>query len=309
MKFFDFTRVLAFSGLAAMAVPFAVAQQPASHPPAPKSEPSAPAAAEVAPNTVVLTIGDKKITRAQFDELLAALAQGGHAATTPDARRQVAEQYGQLESMAQEARKRKLDETPEAKTMILIQEDNLLANMLAKELSDSVKFTDLDLRSYYNSHKEEFEEAQGSHILIRFKGSRVPLKPNEKDLTDEEALAKAKALRAKIMAGADFATVAKAESDDAGSAVKGGELGSFRHGQMVAEFDKAAFSLPVGQVSEPIKTQFGYHLIKITSRTTKTFDEAKPEIEKQLKPQMMKEAVQKVQSQTPVTLNEQFFGK
>ena len=309
MKFFDFTRVLAFSGLAAMAVPFAVAQQPASHPPAPKSEPSAPAAAEVAPNTVVLTIGDKKITRAQFDELLAALAQGGHAATTPDARRQVAEQYGQLESMAQEARKRKLDETPEAKTMILIQEDNLLANMLAKELSDSVKFTDLDLRSYYNSHKEEFEEAQGSHILIRFKGSRVPLKPNEKDLTDEEALAKAKALRAKIMAGADFATVAKAESDDTGSAVKGGELGSFRHGQMVAEFDKAAFSLPVGQVSEPIKTQFGYHLIKITSRTTKTFDEAKPEIEKQLKPQMMKEAVQKVQSQTPVTLNEQFFGK
>ncbi len=68
------------------------------------------------------------------------------------------------------------------------------------------------------------------------------------------------------MAGADFATLAKAESDDAASAVKGGDLGTFKHGQMVAPFDQAAFSVPVGEVSEPVRLRFGYHIIKITSR-------------------------------------------
>ncbi|HTW63840.1 MAG TPA: peptidylprolyl isomerase [Bryobacteraceae bacterium] len=308
MRFSEVAIIFAFTGLAAIA---AGQQPPSSVHSTPKPEAGASAApsAEVAPDAVVLTIGQEKITRAQFEEILAALAQNGHAATTSTAKRQVAEQYGALEAMAQAARSRKLDQVPEVKTMLAIQTDNILAQMLAKKLSDEAQLTDLDLRAYYNAHQKEFEEAQGSHILIRFKGSPVPLKPNEKDLTDAEALAKAQELRAKIVAGADFATIAKAESDDTGSASKGGELGTFRHGQMVAPFDDAAFTLPVGTVSEPVKTQFGYHIIKITSRTSKTFEEAKPELEKRMKPQMAREAVEKVRAQTPVTLNDEFFGK
>jgi peptidyl-prolyl cis-trans isomerase C len=307
MNFPHFTRVFAFSGLAAIAA----AQQPApSSNPAPKAPapPAAAPAAEVPPETVVLTIGDRKITRAQFDQLLAALAENGHPAMTPSAKRQVATQYGELETLAQEARTRKLDQSPEVKTMLSIQTDSALASMLAKKVTDEAKFTDLDLRAYYDAHKDDFEEAEGSHILIRFKGSRVPLKPNEKDLTDAEALAKAQDLRAKIVGGADFATIAKAESDDPGSAAKGGELGKFRHGQMVGPFDKAAFAAPIGQVTEPIRTDFGYHLIKISARTSKSFDEAKADIEKQLKPEMARAAIDKIKAQTPVTLNEEYFG-
>ena len=155
-------------------------------------------------------------------------------------KRQVAEQYADLETMAQEARKRKLDESAEVKQMMAIQADSYLANALAKRISDDTHFTELDLRSYYDSHKSEFEEAQGGHILIRFKGSSVPLKPNEKDLTPEEALAKAQEIRKQILAGGDFATLTKAESDDTGTGAKGGDLGTFKHGQMVAPFDQAA---------------------------------------------------------------------
>jgi len=321
MKFSVFARVFAISGLAAFASVAALAQQPGT--PAPKPATGAPgtavpitpavttaaAVSNVAPDAVVLTIGARKITRAQFEQLLAALAQNGRPAVTPADKRKVAEQYGELETFAQEARSRKLDESPETKEMMSIQVDNVLASTLAKKVADETQLTDLDLRAYYNSHKDEFEEAQGSHILIRFKGSRVPLKPNEKDLTEPEALAKAQEIRAKIVAGADFATLAKAESDDTGSATKGGELGRFRHGQMVKPFDEAAFSLPVGQVSEPVRTDFGYHVIKITSRTSKTFEDAKPEIEKKIKPTLTKEAMEKIKAQTPVTLNEDFFGK
>jgi parvulin-like peptidyl-prolyl isomerase len=322
MKFSVFTRVVAFSGLAAGAVFVAVAQQPASPasgaangaPPKPSASvvgatPAPAPASNLAPDAVVLTIGERKITRAQFDLLLASLAQNGRAAVTPADKRKVAEQYGDLETMATEARKRMLDQNPETKEMLTVQADNVLANVLAKKLNDDAQFTDLDLRAYYDAHKDDYEEAKGSHILIRFKGSKVPLKPNEKDLTEPEALAKAQDIRAKILAGADFAALAKAESDDTGSAVKGGDLGSFRHKQMVAPFDQAAFSLPIGQLSEPVRSDFGYHLIKITARTSKTFDEAKSEIEKALKPKIVKAEIDKIKSQTPITLNDEYFGK
>jgi len=285
-----------------------MAQQPA--PAAPSNAPAPTPAAEsnVSPDAVVLTIGDQKITRAQFEVLLSALAQNGRPAVTPAQKRTVAEQYGELETMAQEARKRKVDESPEVRQMMAIQADSFLANALGKKISDDTHFTELDLRSYYDSHKSEFEEAQGSHILIRFKGSGVALKPNQKDLTEAEALAKAEDIRKQLMAGADFATLAKAESDDAGSAVKGGDLGKFKQGQMVPAFDKAAFSLPLNQISEPVKSQFGYHIIKITARSEKPFDEVKPQIERDLKPKLTKEAMDQIKAQTHVTLNDEYFG-
>jgi parvulin-like peptidyl-prolyl isomerase len=312
MRLPAFAPVLALFGFAAAAI----AQQPSSATPPKPVPPAPPAFAPVtapennlAPDAVVLTIGNLQMTRAQFEVLLSALASNGRPATSPAAKRQVAEQYAELETMAQEARQRKLDESPEVKQMMAIQGDSFLANALAKRISDDTHFTELDLRSYYDSHKNEFEDAQGSHILIRFKGSSVPLKPGEKDLTDEEALAKAKDIRAKILAGADFATLAKAESDDAGSGAKGGELGTFKRGQMVPAFDQAAFSVPVGQVSEPVKTQFGYHIIKITSRNARSFDDAKAQIEKELKPKLAKEALEQLKVHTPVALNEAYFGK
>jgi peptidyl-prolyl cis-trans isomerase C len=311
MKLSALARILAVSGFAAAAI----AQQPSPATPPKTSTPPPPALAAVtapdaniAPDAVVLTIGEQKMTRAQFEVLLSALAQNGHPAASPAQKRQVAEQFADLETMAQEARKRKLDDSAEIKQMMAIQSDSYLANVLAKRITDDTHFTELDLRSYYDAHKNEFEEAQGAHILIRFKGSSVPLKPNEKDLTPEEALAKAQELRKQILAGADFATIAKAESDDAGSGAKGGDLGTFKHGQMVAPFDQAAFALTVGQVSEPVRTQFGYHIIKITSHTSETFDQSKAQIEKDLKPKLAKESLEQIKQHTAVTLNDGYFG-
>jgi peptidyl-prolyl cis-trans isomerase C len=312
MKSFAFVRVLTFSGLAAAMLAQQPSPAPANPSPGTPAPPTlAPVTApdtNVGPDTVVLTIGAQTLTRAQFELLLSALAEGGHPAKTAAEKRKVAEQFADLETMAQEARKRKLDERAEAKQMMQIESDSYLANSLAKKIQDDTHFTDLDLRSYYDGNKNEFEEAKGAHILIRFKGSKVPLKPNEKDLTEAEALAKAQDIRKQILGGADFAALAKAESDDVQTGAKGGDLGTFKRGQMVAPFDQAAFSLPVGEVSEPVKTQFGFHIIKVTSRDAKTFDEAKPQIEKELKPKLTREALDQVKAHTAVTLNESYFG-
>ena len=186
MKLSAFARVLALSGLAAAAI----AQQPSPATPAKPPAPVPPALTQVnapesnlVPDAVVLTVGNQTMTRAQFEVLLSALAQNGRPAATPAQKRQWPNSTPSWKPWLRKPRKRKLDESAEVKQMMAIQGDSFLANALAKKISDDTHFTELDLRSYYDSHKGEFEEAQGSHILIRFKGSSVPLKPNEKDLT------------------------------------------------------------------------------------------------------------------------------
>jgi peptidyl-prolyl cis-trans isomerase C len=307
--------------IATLAATAAIAQTPAQNPPAQPQKPPAvqsPAPAKkapdgpvviVAPDTVVFAVGNEKMTRAQFEELLAALADSGRPATTPQQKRQVAEQLGELKSMAQEARKRKLDQNGQVKQLVMIQSENVLAAAVAKQVSSEVKPDDAAIHAYYDQNKSKYETAKASHILIRFKGSRVPVRPGEKELTEEEALAKAQVVRKKLVDGGDFAAVAKADSDDVGTVPNGGSLGQFSRGQMVPEFDAAAFSLPIGQISEPVKSAFGYHIIKVEERKAKTFEEARAEIGKQLESQMGRDAVERLKKQTPVVLDDSYFGK
>src|SRR5207237_82262 len=142
-----------------------------------------------------------------------------------------------------EARTRKLDQDAGVKAKIALQSDQVLANAVFQELV-SGPADDAAMHAYYDAHKSEWEEAKAKHILIRFQGSRVPIRDGQKDLSDEEALAKTKDLRAKIAAGAKFEDVAKAESDDVGSGDQGGDLGGVAKGQTVPEFEEAAFSQP-----------------------------------------------------------------
>jgi peptidyl-prolyl cis-trans isomerase C len=283
------------------------AQPPATPRPAP---PLAAPAPVVAPDAVVLTIGTQKITRAQFEALLAALVESnGRPIPNAAAKRQVAQQFGQIIALSDEARKRKLDQTPSAKQMITIQTDSILANALQRQVGDEVKPDDAALRAYYDSHKSQYEQIKAEHILIRFKGSPVPMKPTEKDLTEDEALAKAQGIVKQLAGGGDFAAIAKAESDDTGTGANGGALPPFGRGQMVPEFEQAVFSQPVGKISDPVKTKFGYHIIKVEERTSKSFEEAKPDVEKQLKPQLLREAMDRLEKQTPITLDDNYFGK
>lgn len=269
-----------------------------------------PAPSMVPPTAVVLTVGDDKITKAQFDLILSTLPPQQQAmARTPKGRRDIAEKLSEILTLADEAKARKLDQTPKVQEQIRLSTDQLLANLMYRDLAENTKPDDAMLHAYYDAHKAEWEEVRARHILIRFQGSKMPLADGKKDLTEAEALAKANELRAKIVAGADFATVAKESSDDTGSGANGGDLGTFGRGRMVPEFDKEAFLLPVGQVSQPIKSQFGYHLIKVESHTTKSFDEAKPEIMKQIPGELAQQGLKDLKAKKPAVFNEEFFGK
>ena len=136
----------------------------------------------------------------------------------------------------------------------------------------------------------------------------MPLKKDKKELTEEEALAKAQEIRKKLLAGEDFATLAKAESDDAGSGANGGDLCTFGHGRMVPAFESVAFTIPVGEISEPVKSQFGYHIIKVESRGEKSLVEVKAEIERKLDGEAVKKIMDDLRTAANVKMNEDFFG-
>ncbi len=111
----------------------------------------------------------------------------------------------------------------------------------------------------FKARKSQFdqkEQVKAQHILIRVEGGAK---------ADADALMKAKAIRAQALKG-DFGNLAEKNSDDPGSKTKKGELGYFSRGQMVPEFENVAFNLKVGEVSEPVKTQFGYHIIKVSDK-------------------------------------------
>jgi peptidyl-prolyl cis-trans isomerase D len=125
----------------------------------------------------------------------------------------------------------------------------------------SVRIAPQDLEAYYRTHQADLRQparAYTSFVAI----SKLPQKADS-----VAGVARARAVRDSILHGADFAEVARRESADSGSRAQGGELGTFGRGQMTPAFERAAFSLPVGQVSEPVITSFGAHLIKVEKRT------------------------------------------
>jgi peptidyl-prolyl cis-trans isomerase C len=256
----------------------------------------------VPPDRVIISYGDVKITSAQFEEIIGALPAQYQVQARGVGRKQFADNLVRVMVLAQEAKRRQLDQTQKYKVQSQFQNANLLAGMAFEEIGKDAKIDDAELHKYYEEHKKDFEEAHARHILIRMQGSPVPAAPEQKELTEAEALAKTQELRKKLQGGYDFATLAKEESNDIQSGSQGGDLGTFHHNQMVPAFDEAAFKLKPGELSEPVKTPFGYHLIKMETIGTKSFEEAKPEIEKRLKPEMAQKSIQDLEKKANVVL-------
>ncbi|QED46619.1 peptidylprolyl isomerase [Cytobacillus dafuensis] len=155
----------------------------------------------------------------------------------------LAEQYGGEKAFDEILKTNGVDKTEFEKSM----ETYLTTKKL---LEPRIKITDDEMKTYFEENKASFaqeEQVQASHILVE----------------DEKT---AKEVIKKINAGEDFAKLAKEYSTDASNSESGGELGYFGRGDMVEEFSNAAFSLPVGKISDPVKTEYGYHVIKVTDK-------------------------------------------
>ena len=131
---------------------------------------------------------------------------------------------------------------------------------------------DAAVKAVYDGHKAQYAETRASHILFKA----------ESDAEVEAAMAKATALRAKLVAGQDFNQTAQAVSEDPTAKSNKGELGWFQSGQMQRPFEDAAKALKVGEISQPVRTSFGVHLIKLEGLRDRSFDQVKEELRTQM---------------------------
>jgi len=162
-----------------------------------------------------------------------------------------------------------------------LQDERLSSDVLWRNITNGVVVTDAEVKKYYDDNPERFkmpERVRAAHILLSTEDqiTHQPIPPEKK----KEKLKLANELKARAEKGEDFAALAKQYSDDPGSKNNGGEY-TFPRGRMVHEFETAAFSMKVNQISDPVETQFGYHIIKLLEKipaATVEFAKAEPDI-------------------------------
>ena len=186
--------------------------------------------------------------------------------------------------------------------------EELLINFHVQEILSTVKApTDAELKKHYEENKESFnskESITASHILLK-------TDPGSDEKVKSGKLKAIQKLREQLITakGVGFDKLAK-EHSDCPSSARGGDLGSFGRGQMVPAFEKAAFTQKIGDVGEIVETQFGYHLIKVTKKSTagqRKFEDVKEEISRQLdapkRQKTMQEYIASLESKAKITRN------
>jgi len=293
------------SALALVIVSVAVAQDK----PAATATATTTTTATTAPaDPVIITAGSIEIRQSEFETAVKSLPPEYQQYALGPGKKQFADDYLRMKVLAAEGMKAGLDQTPDVLKQLDLLKQNLVAQEELKKIDASTTVSDADLKKAYDENKKDYEQVKARHILIAFKGSPAAQK-GKKELTDAEAKAKADSLRAEIVSGkAKFEDVAKKESDDVESGKNGGELGSFGHGQMVPEFEAAAFNGKPGDVTEPVKTQFGYHIIKVEEHTMTPFDQVKPALEKTLKQKKLRETLDALKDSAKPTYDEAYFA-
>ncbi len=231
-------------------------------------------------NRILAKVGNLSIMQSEVDEMIMSLRQRGQNYDNEQGRSAILEQLIANKLFLLDAQKNLYEYNDAFKAqMERVKEDMLINFAASKALEDVKPATDDEVKKYYDDNKDKFtkgESVNASHILV-----------------DSEE--KANEILAKINAGEISFEDAARENSSCPSSENGGNLGEFTRGQMVPEFDEAVFSMNVGEVSAPVKTQFGYHLIKLVSKneaSTYDFEEIKGQLSQMVNDEKKQSAFQ-----------------
>lgn len=233
-----------------------------------------------AQDTAVLAeVNGKKITVADFNQQIQRIGSEQQIPLdSPQIKQKLLDGMIKEELLKQEAEKQGLEKDPVVqKDIDAAKEQIIVRELVNREVIEKVKSVDnKELKAYYEEHKSQFpapEQVHARHILVKTK-------------------AEADKIKSQLDKGADFAKLAMEKSEDKASGARGGDLGFFGKGDMIPQFEKVAFTLSVGKISNPVESQFGYHIIKVEEKKaagTMSFEEAKQNIERRLISQKQRE--------------------
>lgn len=212
---------------------------------------------------VIAVVAGKEITNEEFELFVENLPQDRKAYLQyPGFKEKLLDQYVALYTFAMDAEERGLDQTDEFKRILENTRRDILAQLAMRDAVKDVQVSDEEAKAYYDENQKKFqkeESVQAKHILVE---------------TEE----KCQEIFQEIESGAITFEEAAKQHSTCPSGQQGGDLGEFTHGQMVREFDEAAFAAEPGVVVGPVKTQFGYHLIRVEHKNeaqVQPFEEVK----------------------------------
>jgi peptidyl-prolyl cis-trans isomerase C len=267
-----------------------------------------------------------------FDNFIQSNPQFQAQAQGPQ-RDQIKREFGEIKVLAGRARQEGMEQDEVTKLRILLSRNGILASAYSNDLkANSDKLvSDSDVAGYLKEHHDEFEEVHARHILVSTKEPETPDGDDSADeaggskdakggkdggdkakkakaLTKEEAKVKAQSILDRVKKGEDFAKLAEQYSDDPGSKIKGGDLGYFSRGTMVAPFDQAAFSLKPGEVSGLVESDFGVHIIRVEDHRDADPNDPKThqKVADKLKQDKYDQLIERIVSESSVQVAEDF---
>ena len=219
----------------------------------------------------LVKVGKSEITQDNFLKEISRIPEWAREQFTgKDGKEKLLDEIIKRELVYQDAKKMKLDKDPEYLEKVKeFEKMTLISIILKKEVEDKAKVDDAEVKEFFDKNADKFTigtKIRASHILVE---------------TEDQA----KKIRERIRKGESFEKLAETFSKDKGSASKGGDIGYFGSGQMVPEFERAVMGLKTNEISEPVKTRFGYHIIKladVAKGETASFEQSKEPIRKQL---------------------------
>ena len=233
----------------------------------------------------IAIVNGKAVPTARVEALAQQVARSGRP-VTPDVEAQIKEEVIAREIFMQEAQKRGLDATPEYKTQIELARQTILIRELFAEFQKTSAVTDADVQAEYDKFvaANGGKEYRARHILV-------------------ETQAQADAILASLKKGGKFEDIAKKQSKDPGSGANGGDLDWATAGNYVKEFSDAMVALNKGQLSAPVKSQFGFHIIRlddVREAQLPKIEDVKPQIVQQMTQQRMASFQQELRAKAKV---------
>lgn len=253
----------------------------------------------------IIEVNGETIDEFEFAAAIEALPERMKATVQSAAgRRALADELVRLKLLEQEARRLGVVKEADVARAIEMSTANILASAALRKLAETEP-SDEELRKLYQDTRGQYEAVRAQQITIAYKGGAVPALRGE---TPDENAALAKARRAveRLRGGEKFESVAGEMSDDPMFSQSGG-LMVLRKGEIPPNVEKAVFGLATGAVSDPVKSEIGYHVFEMLEKETPTFEQLRPTLVRQARQTRVEQIVEQLKGKAKVTLNETFI--
>jgi peptidyl-prolyl cis-trans isomerase C len=256
------------------------------------------------PEKVVLKVGDTKVTQADVDYLIDSLSPQVQKAVAAHGRRPLGDEYAMMVLLSQKAQSEHLDASPDFQRRIALEKLQLMAQEEYREIADGIQVSPDEISTYYNAHKNDFEEAQVREFVVRKKAAND--KPGTTGLSEDEAKARLASIRKAVEAGTDIKEVAK-KFDIPNVVMVNPEPQTVRKGEMIPALDTVAFNLKDNQFSDPVDTPHALVLLQVLGHQQPEVKAVSAQIENELRQQKLKAAMDDMKAKANIWMDPDYF--